>query len=88
MGSNPLGDAGPQQRCPERHLGQGKDQSLTTMSQKQFISQNTPGPEYTCQKWNFKKSTELCGLEEYIFSFRDKDGAFDTSPNLPTDLSI
>ena len=58
------------------------------MNQKLFISQRTPRPEYTYQKWSFKKSTELFGLYEYIFSCRDNDGVFDVSVNLPTDLSV
>ena len=88
LGLNDLGDLGPHKLCPGRHPGQCRHQSPSSTSQKLFISQSTPRPEYTCQKWSLKTSTELCGFYEYILSCRDNDGAFDMPPNLPTDQSV
>lgn len=88
MDSHDLGELDLYKLCPEWRLGQCNDQSLSAMSQKLFISQSTPRPEYICQKQSFKKSTELCGFYEYIFNCRDKNGVFDMSPNLPTNLSV
>lgn len=87
MGSHDLRDFDPHQLCPECHLGQCHDQLLSATSQSCLLARAHQDQNMRAKN-GAAKNLELCGLYEYIFNCRDKDGVFDMSPNLPTDLSV